>query len=192
VVSYDSATLTLSAVDQRKRYKREFAACAEVAELYNKLPPALRTKAGSIRAGQQVENKTVKPLKSPYKGVDVFTKTLPYHDKNAHTIYDQAHQFSNVIKQSFTYVKNKKSKTKLTFTKEDRNHEQKKMKRFLNMGPRPPWVASKKNMDAMDAHTTVLKTPTCWPEYRKVFKDLGFLKTSETLLLAGPVPTYAR
>ena len=36
-----------------------------------------------------------------------------------------------------------------------------------------------------------IKTPTCWPAFRSIFEDIGFMKTSEVLLLCGQVGGYA-
>ena len=35
-----------------------------------------------------------------------------------------------------------------------------------------------------------MKLPSCYPTVRSVFLDLGFMKTAETLLLAGDAGAY--
>ena len=44
---------------------------------------------------------------SAYKSPDVLSEYLPYWDKVRMNKYDLAHQFANVIKQIFLYIKNR-------------------------------------------------------------------------------------
>jgi hypothetical protein len=58
-----------------------------------------------------------------YKSVDIFTRYLWYHRKNAHVLYDNAHQFANVLKQMINSIKNRNKKDKLQFNPEIRKRE---------------------------------------------------------------------
>ena len=141
----------------------------------------------------------------PYKDVDIYTTTLWYHDKIKHTMYDLAHQFGNVIKHMLSYIRNTNKKGKLKFSHEARTYETETLQRFplLRADMRPknvrkdepkrrqaPWVASKQVQNAIDDLLPQMKLPSCYPTVRSVFLDLGFMKTAETLLLAGDAGAY--
>ena len=56
--------------------------------------------------------------------------------------------------------------------------------------PKAPWVASKEVQNAVDGMVPLLKLPSCYPGLRSLFQDLGFMKSTETLLLAGDAGAY--
>ena len=58
-----------------------------------------------------------------YRSVDIFTRLLWYHDKNKHVLYDNAHQFANVLKQMMNLIKNRTKKDKLHFNENIRKFE---------------------------------------------------------------------
>ena len=95
----------------------------------------------------------------PYRDVDIYTTTLWYHDKIAHTMYDLAHQFGNVIKHMLTYIRNTNKKGTVKFSTDVRAYETETLKRFPSLCvdmrpktergtgaeyPQAPWVASKR------------------------------------------------
>ena len=166
-------------------------------------PPRLRTKAESVASGNRVLTGESTAKQEAYHDVDNNTMQLWYHDKNKHTLYDLAHEFGNVIKQSFSFMKNKTTSQKQRFTPKAREFETKKLQRFPGLVPiktvandkkiktsypRPGWVAS--NQQEVDHLPDICKTPSGWADYRRIFKDLGFAKTAETLLFAGDVGAY--
>jgi hypothetical protein len=133
----------------------------------------------------------------------LYTTSLWYHDKIGHTLYDLAHQFANVIKHVLKYQKNKKKGDKLVFTQEARSHEVHDLGRFPELAEltgrrnkgqkkyaRPPWVSPASSQQEVDSLADLLRVPTGSPPVRAIFRDLGFMKTSETLLLAGDVGAY--
>ena len=161
--------------------------------------PARRTKTEAITAGNAVVNGEVGPDDSPYTDVDIYTTLLWYHDKIKHTMYDNAHQFSNAIKQSLIFMGNHAGK-KLKFNQTHREYEQ-GLGRFEQLSPdpeekkalkypKPPWVVSASIQKAIDYLTTILKVPSSWPAVRKIFEHTLRMKSSETMLLAGPVGAY--
>jgi hypothetical protein len=56
--------------------------------------------------------------------------------------------------------------------------------------PKPPWALAKDAIPWVESILPLLKTPSSWPPVRRFFSDLGFMKTSETLLFAGDVGAY--
>jgi hypothetical protein len=99
----------------RKAYAKEFKASPTLKDWAKKKAPSMRTKASSIASGKRVEKRQSKPTDEAYKAVDVFTRLLWYHDKNKHVIYDNAHQFANVLKQMMNSIKDTTKKDKLQF-----------------------------------------------------------------------------
>jgi hypothetical protein len=57
---------------------------------------------------------------------------------------------------------------------------------------RAPWVASRQRIDSVDAmhRDPRFATPSGWPNFRDVYKNLKFLKTAEILLLGGDMGAY--
>jgi len=118
-------------------------------------------------------------------------------------LYDLAHQFANVIKQILKFQKNKKKGNKNVFTQANRAYEVDTLGRFPELAavagkrkrgqkkfPRPPWVSPAATQEEVDSLSEILNVPSGWPPVRAIFRDLGFMKTSETLLLAGDVGAY--
>ena len=56
--------------------------------------------------------------------------------------------------------------------------------------PKAPWVSPQANQDDLNSLPGRVQYPTGWPALRAIYQDLGFMKTSETLLLAGDVGAY--
>ena len=190
-------------------YKREFKNAYDGGLPTNELgkagPLQRRTKKDAIDAGNRVLSGASVETNEPYKDVDIYTTTLWYHDKIKHTMYDLAHQFGNVIKHMLSYIRNTNKKGKLKFSHEARTYETETLQRFplLRADMRPkkvrkdepkrrqtPWVASKQVQNAIDDLLPQMKLPSCYPTVRSVFLDLGFMKTAETLLLAGDAGAY--
>ena len=148
--------------------------------------------------GRRVEEGESAPTDEAFIGVDVFSSRLEYHDKIKHTIYGLEHEVANAIKQVFCFIKNENA-SGVMFNKQARKFEMEVLGRFVEQlkpnhrrqFPRPPWVASKEDIARVNKLPALCKTPAEWPAFRKVFADLGFLKTAETLMLAGPVGLYA-
>jgi hypothetical protein len=195
--------------DLMTSYKREFKHTYEGGVPTNELgeegPPRKRTKKQAVDAGNRVLTAKSAEKEEAYKDVDIYTTSLWYHDKIAHTMYDLAHQFGNVIKQMLNYIRNTNKKGKVKFSPEVRTYETEKLKRFTGLQadlrpknergkdpkyPPAPWVASKPVQNAIDDMLQNLKLPSCYPGVRSVFADLGFMKTAETLLLAGDAGAY--
>jgi hypothetical protein len=112
-----TAVLVLGAAARvlRGAYSRAFPHDDLLEEWSKKLAPAARTKARSIASGERVASGAREPKEEAYKDVDIFTKYLWYHDKNRHVLYDNAHQFANVLKQMLNAIKNRTKKDKLNF-----------------------------------------------------------------------------
>jgi hypothetical protein len=70
-----------------------------------------------------VERGQAEATDEAYRAVDIFTRRLWYHQKNAHVLYDNAHMFANVMKQMLGSVKNRNKKDKLKFNPEMRKRE---------------------------------------------------------------------
>jgi len=183
----------------RKRYAEEFANSETMAAWAEMQPPRKRTKKSAIDSGNRVLTKQAKRIDEAYFDVDIYTVSLWYHDKINHTLYDLAHQFTNMIKHTFNWMKNTTTKNAQKFSPVVRRFETKNMSRFpelkpiiLNNGkqryPKAPWVAQ--NTTAVDQLASLCQVPTGWADLRMMFKDLGFAKSSETLLFAGDVGGY--
>jgi hypothetical protein len=56
--------------------------------------------------------------------------------------------------------------------------------------PKAPWTMYKDDIPKLEAIFPRLKIPSTWPPVRPFFTDLGFMKTSETLLYAGDAGAY--
>jgi hypothetical protein len=69
-------------------------------------------------------------------------------------------------------------------------HHTNKRKRGKPKKPKPPWVIPKEDIASLESIIPLLKTPSAWPPVRRFFSDLGFMKTSETLLFAGDAGAY--
>ena len=187
--------------DLRTAYETEFKECHEIAAWARADgPPPARTKASAVASGNRVLALESTKKAEAYYDVDWFTQLLWYHDKIAHTMYDLAHEFSNVIKQTFNFMLNKNKKNKLNFTVKKRSFENDKMQRLLHLlpikkenktiYPRPGWVASKKGVQAVDALPEKCRVPSGWADFRKMFEHLGPAKTAEALLMAGDAGAY--
>lgn len=187
----------------RERYKREFAADEEMQSLADCNPPARRTKAQSVASGNRVLSGEASKKDEAFHDVDHHTMMLWYHDKIKHTLYDLAHEFANVIKHMFNWMKDTTTKDKKRFTSALRAYELNQMNRFQGLRPQeaapgrllrkypsPPWTASRLSQANVDGLPAVCKVPIGWPAYRKMFADLGHAKTSESILLAGDVGAY--
>jgi len=137
-------------------------------------------------------------LDAAFTDVDIYTTLLHYHDKIKHTLYDNAHEVANAVKQMLIFIGNHVGK-KLKFNPGSRQHEL-SAGRFPQMAPQadekklkysvPPWVASAANQTEIDELTKTLKVPTGWPDVRKIFEHKLFMKSSENMLLAGSAGAY--
>ena len=107
----------------RAAYAKEFKGDATLRAWATKNAPPLRTKLSSIASGKRVESGASTEKEEAYKSVDLFTRLLWYHDKNNHVLYDNAHQFANVLKQMLNFMKNRTKKDKLLFTQTMRKRE---------------------------------------------------------------------
>jgi hypothetical protein len=56
--------------------------------------------------------------------------------------------------------------------------------------PTPPWAIAKDDIPLVESIIPSLKTPSTWPPVKKFFTEVGFMKTSEVLLLAGDAGAY--
>ena len=189
--------------DLRKQYEEEFAQADDVGLFSSMERPAKRTKTSAIDSGNRAARHESKEVDEAYKDVDIYTTSLWYHDKIKHTLYDLAHQFANVIKQLLKYMKNKKKADKTVFPPQARAYEVDKLGRFPDLAevagrrkkrvkkyPDLPWVSPPERQQLLDTLPEILKQPSKWPPLRAIFRDLGFMKTSETLLLAGDAGAY--
>lgn len=190
----------------RHMYKTEFEANEQMVawvtgDANHRARPRKRTKTQAIADGNAVLNRDASRADSAFYDVDLHTQMLWYHNKILHSLYDLAHEFANIIKQSFNFMKNTNKKGKVKFSATQRELEVQRMRRFPDLAlvvdekgvtktPVPPWVVSKSGQEAVDGLPAVCKTPIGWPAYRKMFQDLGFAKTSETTLFAGDVGAY--
>jgi hypothetical protein len=111
-------------MDLRRAYAAEFKG-DKTLKAWSKMltPPPKRTKISSIASGRRVESGESTATSEAYKAVDIFTELLWYHDKNKHVIYDNAHQFANVLKQMMNSIKNRTKKDKLQFNTVIRQRE---------------------------------------------------------------------
>jgi hypothetical protein len=76
-----------------------------------------------MASGRRVQRGQAPEKDEAYKAVDIFSQYLWYHDKNSHVLYDNAHQFANIIKQMLLAVKNRNKSDKLHFNKPMRKRE---------------------------------------------------------------------
>ena len=132
-----------------------------------------------------------------YHTRDPFSSKLPYWDVQEQTIYDPAHQHSNVVKQIFGFLFNNSKKNKSTFPPATRQEEaklRKSMQRYSKpAGKRWPiadWQADKAGKQRIDALHTCCPVPKGWPPVRKYGAHAGFVKCSEWTLLAGDAGCY--
>lgn len=107
----------------RELFQEEFGHVQGMDELSRKGRPQKRTREGAIRAGKLVESGQRSASDEAYKGVDVYTLLLDYHDKVQHTLYDLAHNFCNVIKQALNTIKNTGKDGKSLFNRAMRKYE---------------------------------------------------------------------
>ena len=123
-------------------------------------------------------------------------------------MYDNAHEFTNVIKQTFNFMQDKTKKNAKWFTAEKRAFENNNMQRFAHLRPAvtwkkvkgirkqvmhypyPGWIASKPSISIVDSLPEICKVPSGWPDFRQAFNHIGHLKSTETLLFAGDVGAY--
>ena len=184
----------------REEYAKEFRQSPAMLSWHDQERPAKRTKTSAIAAGNRVRSGESSRGDEAYFDVDHYTVSLWYHHKIRHTLYDLAHQFTNVIKHIFNWMKNTTSKNKLKFNPAVRVFETTYMDRFPDLCvdddppvkglkyPKAPWVAQ--NAAQIDTLSSLCKCPSGWSVYRKMFEHLGFAKSSETLLFAGDVGAY--
>ena len=191
-------SLVFSADDHplRAEYAKEFEAYPELASLASLPPPDRRTKASAIASGNRVRTGQTNIKDEAFRDVDLFTTSLWYHDKILHTLYDNAHQFANVIKHILIFIHNLAG-TKVNFKESQRDYEIQTLGRFPDLAPNserkrppPPWTASKSNAEAIDNLARDLKVPSRWPAIRKIFAHKLFMKTAELLLLGGDAGSY--
>jgi ornithine carbamoyltransferase len=120
--------LTLAGVQGmalRAAYAKAFPQDKHLQAWAKKTKPAARTKESSVRSGERVvSGASTKPYEAYYR-VDIFTELLWYHNKNKHVLYDNAHQFANVLKQMMNTIKNRTKKDKLQFNANIRKVERK-------------------------------------------------------------------
>ena len=187
----------------RDAYEEEFAAVDDLAAFAGEGRPKKRTKKEAVASGNRVRQGEAKEKDEAFKDVDHHTSMLWYHDKIKHTLYDLAHQLANVLKHILKFMKNKQKKDKQVFTPAARAYEVETLGRFPHLAKRvgkqrkgvplyskAPWVSPQVNQDELDSLPDKVGYPTNWPALRAIYKDLGFMKTSETLLLAGDVGAY--
>jgi hypothetical protein len=107
------------------------------------------------------------------------------------------------VKHILTWTKNHKKHDKVVFTEALRSLETDKLKRFPQLKkilkprkgertyPVPPWVTSTPRQKEIDSLANFkLKVPADWPTVRSLFESLKHRKSSENLLMAGPVGFY--
>jgi hypothetical protein len=193
----------------RKLYKKEFARVTtkqlHIGDLAGKKRPRARTHASSIESGRRVQAREAKETDEAFKGVDVYSKLLPYHDKQRHTIYDLAHNGANTVKDVAFMVGNGHAVVEGKRFSAKKRKVENDLGRFPSLRPGadpppgtrkrktgavPPWVVTKKRQDFMDALPKVCKLPKEFPRFRKWFRDCAFMKTAEALQLAGPLGAY--
>ena len=166
-------------------------------------PPTKRTKNSAAEAADRVLDGTSSKRDEPFYDHDIYTLNLSYHDKICHNVYDLAHQFSNTVKHILTWTKNHTKKDKVVFNNATRTLETNVLKRFPELKfmenpprgrkkyPTPPWVTSTARQNQIDSLANFkLKVPQDWPTVRSLFESLKHRKTSENLLMAGPVGFY--
>jgi hypothetical protein len=166
-------------------------------------PPAKRTKTSAAAAANRVLAGTSTKKDEPFYDHDVYTLNLPYHNKIRDNVYDLAHQFSNTVKHILTWTKNHKKQDKVVFTNAMRTMETDVLNRFPELKymenppqgrrkyPTPPWVTSTARQKKIDSLANFkLKVPSDWPTVRSLFESLKHRKSSENLLMAGPVGFY--
>ena len=113
----------MEAKDTRNAYAHEFREDPTLRAWASLPPPPKRTKRSSIASGKRVESGQSKIKQEAYRAVDIFTKYLWYHDKNRHVLYDNAHQFANVLKQMMNFINNRNKGNQLNFTPKIRKQE---------------------------------------------------------------------
>jgi hypothetical protein len=188
----------------RQRYAREFSESPTLLAWADLPRPPKRTKRSAIESGNRVLTQQSTRHNEAYTDIDCYTQSLWYHNKILHTLYDLAHQFTNIIKHTFNWMKNTTTKNSVKFTPAVRGFETMTMSRFPGLKaisvrvpgsnkpkfqyPKPPWVAT--NAKEVDRLPSLCRVPLGWAAYRSMFKDLGFAKSSETLLFAGDVGGY--
>ena len=187
----------------REAYAAVFEANDDLAAFAEEGRPPKRNKASAVASGNRVRRGEAKEKDEAYKDVDHHTTMLWYHDKIKHTLYDLAHQLANVLKQILKFSKDKQKQDRKVFTPDARAYEVETLGRFPELAekkgkkqkgeskwPKPPWVSPPANQDDVNSLPGRVQYPTGWPALRAIFLDLGFMKTSETLLLAGDVGAY--
>ena len=165
--------------------------------------PAKRTKTSAVAAANRVRAGTSRKEDEAFYDNDVYTLLLPYHNKIRDNLYDLAHQFSNTVKHILTWTKNHKKADKVVFSNAVRSMETDDLQRFPDLKhmanpprgrrkyPTPPWVTSLTRQKEIDTLADFkLKVPADWPTVRSLFESLKHRKSSENLLMAGPVGFY--
>ena len=110
-------------MELREAFKKEFSADATLQDWAKKHAPPKRTKISSLKAGRRVASGQSMMENEAYRDEDIFSLLLWYHDKNKHVLYDNAHQFANVLKQMMNAIKNRTKKDKLNFSQNIRAKE---------------------------------------------------------------------
>jgi hypothetical protein len=163
----------------RQEYAVEFERSPAMLSWHDLGRPAKRTKTSAIASGNRVLSGESARSDEAYFDVDHYTLSLWYHHKIRHTLYDLAHQFTNIIKHIFNWMRNTTTTNKLKFNPVVRAFETMQMGRFKDL-----------RTDQVDALASLCKSVAGWATYRKMFAHLGFAKSSETLLFAGDVGAY--
>lgn len=115
----------------RELWNDEFGEVPGMEDWSTKGRPAKRTREGALKAGQLVQSGEREKTDEAYYAEDIYSLNLEYHDKINHNLYDLAHNFSNAIKQSLNYIKNKNKDDKNLFNDAMRDYE-KSLGRFTD------------------------------------------------------------
>lgn len=183
----------------RKDYAKEFGKDATLVSYATLGKPAKRKRQEALDSAARVLKR---PKDKAVRKEESFVTTtpfarLPYHDVTKHCLIDLAHTIGNLVKLLLGTVVNITSKNVAKFAKTNRTFEVTSLGRFRYLESTaakkkctPKWIASKKVWESIEQAQRKLQFPKEWPRPGKLFTKCNQLKTSELLLLAGPVGVY--
>jgi hypothetical protein len=90
------------------KYAKTFDENDEWAEMATEDRPAVRTHADAVDEGKLVASGRKTRKESVLVELDVFSELMPGWDKVKQNKYDLAHEFGNIVKHIFTFIRNRK------------------------------------------------------------------------------------
>ena len=124
-----------------------------------------------------------------WKGVDVYTRLLPYFDKTTCCIPDPAHMIYNTVCDMLALICNMGP---AAYTPVRRQYDVVLGRSYAEVAGRRPWRMSSARERELDAVLDEVKAslPNSWPDMKSAFSRLADVGVAEGLMFAGPLGVY--